>query len=42
VRFTDLNVTTSIEQNVVTLDVTVDNGLVVQMLKPTASLVSSV
>jgi hypothetical protein len=39
---TDLDVTTSIKKNVVTLDITVDDGLVVQVLKPTASLLLSV
>ena len=35
---TDLDVTTSVEQNIVTLNVSVNNILVVQMLQTLASL----
>jgi hypothetical protein len=37
---TDLDVTTSIEENVVTLDVAMNNALLMQMLKTTARLLS--
>ena len=36
---TDLDITTSIEKNVVTLDVTMDDALLVQMFKAAASLI---
>jgi hypothetical protein len=35
---TDLYITTGIEEHIVTLDVTVDDALLVQVLKTTASL----
>jgi hypothetical protein len=38
---TDLHITTSIEQNVVTLDISVNNILVVEMLQALASLCHS-
>jgi hypothetical protein len=38
-RLTDFNISTSIQQDIVTLDVTVDDALGVEVLQATASLV---
>lgn len=39
---TNLDVTTSIKENIVTLDVAMNNALLMQMLQTTARLLSSI